>query len=326
MACNASFNSARANWKSTTATTAAAISARACCTRSSAAPPPCAAMISKEDYHQDIERLKRFLSSKRSVVLRQAHQGDGGPPPPPAEYEQAAHLRDQIMALESLSMSGDPEADVQPEVFFIDPADGLIRLGKILGLEQPPRTIEGIDIANLQGEESCGSLVCFIDGKPFKNSYRRFRIKTVQGIDDYAMIREVITRRYRHAALGEELYPRRDPDRRRPRPASRGPQRLRRHGHSPADGRLARQARGGTLHPGQEQPDPPCRATTRPCVSCNRSATRPTASSSTTTTSFAANASSTRTSPPAASPPPRPRRTPNKKRNTEGPGTSQAPE
>lgn len=167
---------------------------------------PCAAMISKEEYRKDIDRLKRFLSSKRSVVLRQLTR-EMEAASAAHEYEQAAHLRDQIKALESLSMSGDPEADVQPEVFFIDPAAGLNRLGKILELEQPPRTVEGIDIANLQGEESCGSLVCFIDGKPFKNGYRRFRIKTVEGIDDYAMIREVITRRYRHAALGEELYP-----------------------------------------------------------------------------------------------------------------------
>ena len=70
-----------------------------------------------------------------------------------------------------------------------------------------PRIVEGIDIANLQGQESVGSLVCFIDGKPFKNGYRRFKIKDVQGQDDYAMIREVIQRRYREAAKGEELYP-----------------------------------------------------------------------------------------------------------------------
>src|SRR5262249_12262371 len=66
---------------------------------------------------------------------------------------------------------------------------------------------EGIDIANLHGEESVGSLVCFIDGVPFKGGYRRFCIKTVEGIDDYAMICEVVSRRYRHAAGGEELFP-----------------------------------------------------------------------------------------------------------------------
>jgi len=167
---------------------------------------PCAALISKDDYRKDVDRLRRFLASKRSVVLRQLRK-EMDAAAAAQQYEQAGHIRDQIKALESLSLSGDPQADVQPEVFFIDPADGLNRLAGILELESPPRILEGIDIANLQGDESCGSLVCFIDGRPFKSGYRRFKIRSVEGIDDYAMIREVITRRYRRAATGEELYP-----------------------------------------------------------------------------------------------------------------------
>ena len=109
--------------------------------------------------------------------------------------------------VERLQARGLVDEHVQPEVFFVDPAEGLAKLGELLGLDGPPRTVEGIDIATLQGEESVGALVCFIDGKPFKKGYRRFRIKNVDGVDDYAMIREVITRRYRYAAEGEELYP-----------------------------------------------------------------------------------------------------------------------
>ena len=66
--------------------------------------------------------------------------------------------------------------------------------------------IEAIDIAHLQGGETVGSKVCFIDGKPLKTEYRRFRIKTVNN-DDYAAIREVVSRRYREAGEGHELYP-----------------------------------------------------------------------------------------------------------------------
>lgn len=167
---------------------------------------PCADRIAKEEYRKDIERLKKFLASKRSVVLRQLNR-EMEQAARHREYEIAARLRDEIKALEALSLSGDPNADVQPEVFYIDPAEGLAKLGEILDLDRAPRSIEGIDIANLHGGESCGSLVCFIDGKPFKNGYKRFRIKTVEGVDDYAMIREVVLRRYRHAAEGEELYP-----------------------------------------------------------------------------------------------------------------------
>lgn len=167
---------------------------------------PCAAMISPEDYGRDIDRLKRLLASKRSVILRECHK-EMEAAAAERRYEEAARLRDRIKALQSLSLSGSPDQDVQPEVFYIDPRKGLERLRDVLELESMPRTLEGIDIANLHGQESCGSLVCFIDGRPFKSGYRRFKIKTVEGIDDYAMIREVVQRRYRHAAGGEELYP-----------------------------------------------------------------------------------------------------------------------
>jgi excinuclease ABC subunit C len=86
---------------------------------------------------------------------------------------------------------------VQPEVFHIDPKKGLAGLRKVLGLEQTPRTIEGIDIAHLGGNETVASLVNFIDGLPFKPGYRRYRIKSVHGVDDFASIREVVTRRFR---------------------------------------------------------------------------------------------------------------------------------
>lgn len=167
---------------------------------------PCADKISKEDYRKDIDRLKKFLASKRSVVLRQMKK-EMELASAELRFEDAAVLRDRIKAIEGLSLSGDPEEDVQPEVFFVDPKKGLEKLGELLELDSQPRIVEGIDIANLQGEESCGSLVCFIDGLPFKTGYRRYRIKGVEGQDDYAMIREVITRRYRRAAEGEELYP-----------------------------------------------------------------------------------------------------------------------
>ncbi|MFQ5491135.1 MAG: UvrB/UvrC motif-containing protein [Phycisphaerae bacterium] len=167
---------------------------------------PCAELIGQEDYKKDIDRMKKFLASKRSVVLRQMKKemqaaSEG------LRFEEAAALRDRIKAIGSLSLSGHPDQHVQPEVFFVDPGEGLEKLGELLGLEDRPRTIEGVDIATLQGDESVGSLVCFIDGKPFKNGYKRFRIKNVEGVDDYAMIREVVTRRYRYAAQGEELYP-----------------------------------------------------------------------------------------------------------------------
>lgn len=74
--------------------------------------------------------------------------------------------------------------------------DELLDLQKALALPAPPSTIEAFDISNIGGSDAAGSLVVFRDGEPDKENYRRFRIKTVEGADDVAMMKEVITRAY----------------------------------------------------------------------------------------------------------------------------------
>ncbi|MFO0958469.1 MAG: hypothetical protein U0800_13730 [Isosphaeraceae bacterium] len=74
-------------------------------------------------------------------------------------------------------------------------------------MESRPRTIQCIDIAHLGGSETVGSLVTFIDGLPFKPGYRRYRIKAVQGVDDYASIREVVSRRIQGLRERDEPHP-----------------------------------------------------------------------------------------------------------------------
>ncbi len=172
---------------------------------------PCADKISREAYRQDIERLKRFLDSKGGDVLREM-VAEMEAASKSLEFEKAAALRDQIKALRALSDRGGggrvaPDRAIQAEVFFHDHKAGLKALQEILELPEMPRSVEGIDIAHFQGEATVGSLVCFIDGRPFKNGYRRFRIKTVAGVDDYRSIQEVVTRRYRDAGANHELYP-----------------------------------------------------------------------------------------------------------------------
>ena len=168
---------------------------------------PCADKISQAAYDEDLSRLKRFLESKGSEVLREM-TADMELASKNLDFEKAATLRDQIKALRSLSDRGrDSSRSFQPEVFFQDHAAGLRQLQQHLDLPEPPRSLECIDIAHLQGEATVGSLVCFIDGRPFKNGYRRYRIKSHTNVDDYASIKEVVSRRYREAAVGAELYP-----------------------------------------------------------------------------------------------------------------------
>ena len=167
---------------------------------------PCAAKIDTSEYKKIITDLVKFLRSKRSTVLRQLKE-QMAEAAAAMKYEKAAMFRDRIRLIERLDRRGTPDEDVQPEVFAADPAEALEKLRHLLQTPEPVRIIEGIDVANIAGAEAVGSLVKFIDGRPFKSGYRRFKIKTVKGIDDYAMIAEVVRRRYKYALQGEELWP-----------------------------------------------------------------------------------------------------------------------
>jgi excinuclease ABC subunit C len=167
---------------------------------------PCAARIEKAEYKKIVRDLVTFLQSKRSVILRKLKK-QMEEAAKETDYEAAAMYRDRVRLIERLDQRGTVEANVQPEVFARDPAEALEKLQKMFNSEKAIRIIEGIDIAHISGEETVGSLVKFIDGKPFKSGYRRFKIKTVKGVDDYACIKEVVGRRYKRALEGEELWP-----------------------------------------------------------------------------------------------------------------------
>jgi len=85
--------------------------------------------------------------------------------------------------------------------------DGLAELAAYLRLNAPPARMECYDISNLQGTDAVGSMVVFEEGRPAKSQYRRYRIRQVEGQDDFAMIGEVIRRRLTRAA-GENPDPR----------------------------------------------------------------------------------------------------------------------
>jgi excinuclease ABC subunit C len=168
---------------------------------------PCNFRVTKDEYRKQIRALRLVLEGKKGKLLAEMEQAMQEASAA-LDYEKAARLRDEIDALKNLGLRGQVDRDVQPEVFYIDPKKGTAGLRKVLGLEKTPRTIEGIDIAHLGGNETVASLVNFIDGLPFKPGYRRYRIKSVEGVDDFASIREVVTRRFRryrrHGADAEE--------------------------------------------------------------------------------------------------------------------------
>jgi len=82
--------------------------------------------------------------------------------------------------------------------------DALAEIEKELSLKGPPQRIEAYDISNIQGTSAVGSMVVFEKGKPKPAHYRRFKIKTVTGANDYAMLQEVLQRRFKHVEKKED--------------------------------------------------------------------------------------------------------------------------
>lgn len=167
---------------------------------------PCNRRISKEEYRKDIRRLEEFLKGKKESLLKTMHremeEAAAG-----LRYEEAARLRDEIRLLETLDQRGELDTHAQPEVFHVDPQKGLVGLKKVLRLAKQPRTIEGVDVAHLAGTETVASLVQFIDGLPFKPGYKRFRIRSVEGVNDVAGIYEVVARRFKRLDDEGQVFP-----------------------------------------------------------------------------------------------------------------------
>ena len=167
---------------------------------------PCNLRISKEDYRKDIRRLQQVLLGNKTKLLREM-KNEMLEASKDLQFEKAARLRDEIEMLESLDRRGELDTHVQPEVFHIDPKKGLTGLRQVLKLSETPRSIEGVDIAHLGGGETVASLVQFIDGLPFKPGYRRFKIKGVDGVDDFRSIHEVVARRFKRLSDENDVFP-----------------------------------------------------------------------------------------------------------------------
>jgi excinuclease ABC subunit C len=155
--------------------------------------------ISAKQYRERVAQACEFLEGKSREMItmleEQMHKAAGK-----MDFEKAAELRDMVEALRdttkptrrftrgSLPTTIDPLADVQ-------------ELADALRLPQLPRVMECFDISNISTTHVVASMVCFRDGVPDKNNYRRYRVRTVEGQDDFASMAEVVRRRYSRILL-----------------------------------------------------------------------------------------------------------------------------
>lgn len=146
---------------------------------------PCAGFIDEGAYGEMVSEARLFLSGRRSELLKRVSEKMARASLE-ERFEDAALLKTRLEAL----------GGMKGNAVSYGPVDEVKELGRVLALRGRPDTIEAFDISNIMGESAVGSMVVFYKGRPRKGRYRKFRIRSASGIDDYAMTREVVRRRY----------------------------------------------------------------------------------------------------------------------------------
>lgn len=158
-------------------------------------PAPCAGRISRKDYRKIADGARLFLSGQFSRLQKDFEAGMARESWA-MRYERAGEFRDRLSALrhlkERVSLREVTEGGLARR---LEGSRAVTALQQALGLAKPPAHIEAVDISHSQGKLTVGSFVCFKGGEPNKDHYRRLRVKTVAGIDDFASMREVVGRR-----------------------------------------------------------------------------------------------------------------------------------
>ncbi len=155
---------------------------------------PCVARITPTAYRERVAEAVAFLRGERRDVLaevRQAMEREAQA----QRFEKAAALRDTYLLL-NRAVRERYRAEKSLALKEADARAGVSELQTALGLARRPTVIEAYDISNISGTFAVASLVCAVEGRPHKPRYRMFRIKTVTGSDDPAMMAEVIRRRF----------------------------------------------------------------------------------------------------------------------------------
>jgi excinuclease ABC subunit C len=167
---------------------------------------PCIRKVSLEEYRQRVLRACEFLDGESRELLEQLE----------TEMKVAAEKLDFERAAQIRNMLEDLRRTTKPTRRFtrgslpsaVDPTADLQALADALLLQGPPHIMECFDISNISTTHVVASMVCFKDGVPDKSNYRRYRIRTVEGQDDFASMAEVVRRRYSRILLeSKEISP-----------------------------------------------------------------------------------------------------------------------
>jgi excinuclease ABC subunit C len=157
---------------------------------------PCIGNVTRDQYLDQVTAAADFLEGQCQEMQQQLGE-EMKKAAAAQEYERAAQLRDLLADLQRTTKKVSHFERVPYSLpLALDPEKDLAELGRVLGLAGPPERIEGFDISNISGTFKVASLVSFRHGRPDRSNYRKFKIKTVEGQDDFASVAEVVRRRY----------------------------------------------------------------------------------------------------------------------------------
>jgi excinuclease ABC subunit C len=142
-------------------------------------------------YQELLEQRLADIKGKK-VIIHQPQKGDKKKMIEMAERNAAQNLKKE---------------DIRSKYEEKRTSGAVEKIGEVLELETPPYYIEGFDISNIQGTDSVASMVVFKNGRPSKKDYRRFKIKTVEGPDDFSSMKEVVERRYARLLREDKKLP-----------------------------------------------------------------------------------------------------------------------
>ena len=157
---------------------------------------PCIGRISEEDYLEKIQDACLILEGKGKKALFDELEDEMQAASEVLDFEKAATFRDIIANLKKTLTPTRQFARGRGVPTTVKPTEDLADLGEALGLSAPPRIMECFDISNVSSNHIVASMVRFTNGHPDNQNYRRYRIQTVTGQDDFASMAEVVMRRY----------------------------------------------------------------------------------------------------------------------------------
>jgi excinuclease ABC subunit C len=163
---------------------------------------PCIGNVAREQYLLQVQAACEFLEGQSDEFERQL-ESEMKKAAGALDFEKAALLRDALDDLRrTMKKTGKFQRLPYKLPVAIQPDRDLEELARVLNLAAPPERIEGFDISNISGTYAVASMVAFRNGKPDRSNYRRFKMKTVVGQNDFACMAETIKRRYTRV-LGE---------------------------------------------------------------------------------------------------------------------------